>query len=288
VTDRTSWALGRRRLFGPASCVAAALVLLAGSVLPDMVPPGSNGRPATPLAATVQTLPAELPPASVSQVPKQGSATARLGLASSGPVSADGRVRQVLFESSTWSVPNVLLYAYCRAVARAPAKCHLPVSLLAAFGQVESGSLAGRSIDASHRAVPPVLGPVLDGLGTAAIRDTDGGRLDGNRLWDRAVGPMQFIPGTWAAFGVDADGDGRADPQDVYDSAAAAAGYLCAYGRDLALASGLRSAILAYNHSTPHLATVLAWQHRFARRASPPRVGLSDSSCRGIAAAMSA
>ena len=98
----------------------------------------------------------------------------------------------------------------------------------------------------------------------AAIRDTDGGRLDGNSRWDRAVGPMQFIPGTWAAFGVDGDGDGRADPQNVYDATASAAGYLCAGGRDLALASGLRSAILSYNHSTAYLATVLHWQQRFS------------------------
>lgn len=137
------------------------------------------------------------------------------------------------------------------------------LSLLAAIGQVESGLLAGHSIDAGHRAVPPVLGPVLDGVSTAAISDTDGGRLDGNRRWDRAVGPMQFIPGTWAAFGVDADGDGRADPQDVYD-AAAAGDYLCARGRDLALASGAQSAILAHNRSASYLSTVLAWQGRFA------------------------
>ena len=171
--------------------------------------------------------------------------------------------RQAPRASRQWSVPDVLLAAYHQAVAGAPPGCHLPVSLLAAIGQVESGSLAGRSLDAAHRAVPPVLGPVLDGVGTAAIRDTDGGRLDGNPRWDRAVGPMQFIPGTWAAFGVDGDGDGRADPQDVYDAAAAAASYLCAHGRDLALASAMQSAILAYNHSDAYLATVLAWQQRF-------------------------
>jgi len=170
----------------------------------------------------------------------------------------------VLTTSSPWSVPEVLLAAYRQAVAGSPPACDLPVSLLAAIGQVESGSLAGRSIDAAHRAVPPVLGPVLDGAGTAAIRDTDGGRLDGNSRWDRAVGPMQFIPGTWAMFGIDGDGDGRADPQNVYDATASAAGYLCAGGRDLALTSGLRSAILSYNHSTAYLATVLHWQQRFS------------------------
>jgi hypothetical protein len=137
------------------------------------------------------------------------------------------------------------------------------LGLLAAIGQVESGSLAGRSIDSGHRAVPPVLGPVLDGGSFAAIPDTDHGRLDGNSRWDRAVGPMQFIPGTWAAYGVDADRDGRADPQDVFDAAAAAGAYLCAGGRNLALASGVRSAVLAYNHSVSYLSTVLGWQRTF-------------------------
>jgi len=148
-------------------------------------------------------------------------------------------------------------------VAGAPPSCHLPISLLAAIGQLESGSLAGRSIDAAHRAQPPVLGPVLDGVSFAAIRDSDGGRLDGNAVWDRAVGPMQFIPGTWATFGVDGDGNGQADPQNVYDATASAARYLCAGGRDLAVAPDLQSAILSYNHSTAYLSGVLAAMRGF-------------------------
>jgi membrane-bound lytic murein transglycosylase B len=47
------------------------------------------------------------------------------------------------------------------------------------------------------------------------------------------MGPMQFIPGTWRLFGVDGDGDGVADPQDVEDASAATAAYLCYGGRDL-------------------------------------------------------
>jgi hypothetical protein len=257
VTNRPSRTLRPLRSLIPAPSIAAVLVLLVGSVLPATPPPRPDGRPATAIATAQAPLHLELPPASVTQVPSLESVPSR-------PTETTGGVRPALLESSPWSVPDVLLSAYRRAVAGAPPGCHLPVSLLAAIGQVESGSLAGRSIDAAHRAVPPVLGPVLDGVGTAAIPDTDRGRLDGNLRWDRAVGPMQFIPSTWAAFGVDGDGDGRADPQDVYDAAASAAGYLCAQGRDLALASGLQSAILSYNHSTAYLATVLAWQRRFA------------------------
>jgi len=108
-----------------------------------------------------------------------------------------------------------LLDAYTLAAALAPADCHLSVSLLAAIGQVESGNLANRALDASHRVVPAVLGPVLNGHGVQAIADTDNGRLDGNRSWDRALGPLQLIPASWRVVGLDMDGDGRRDPQNV-------------------------------------------------------------------------
>jgi hypothetical protein len=104
---------------------------------------------------------------------------------------------------------------------------------------------------------------VLDGHRFAAIRDTDDGVLDGNTTWDRAVGPMQFIPGTWARWGADADGDGTADPQDIDDAAAGASAYLCAGGRDLATPGGLSAAVLSYNHSTAYLEVVLRWKARF-------------------------
>ena len=162
------------------------------------------------------------------------------------------------------SVPVALLAAYRAAVAGAPAGCHLPVSLLAAIGQVESGSLAGRSVDRHHRAVPGVFGPVLSGGGYAAIHDSDGGSLDGDPSWDRAVGPMQFIPGTWRAFGRDGDGDGARDPQNVFDAAASAATYLCLGGRDLSDAADLQAAVLSYNHSTAYVDLVLSWQLRLA------------------------
>ncbi|HET7659859.1 MAG TPA: lytic murein transglycosylase [Oryzihumus sp.] len=176
----------------------------------------------------------------------------------------------LLAQPASWSAPDGgpalparLLVAYRRAVATAPPGCHLPVTLLEAVGQVESGSLAGRAIDADGRVRPAVVGPALDGAAFAAVRDTDGGRWDADPIWDRAVGPMQFIPGTWLSAGVDADGDGRADPQDVDDAAASAAAYLCSHGRDLARTADLRDAVLAYNHSVDYLTTVLGWMRTF-------------------------
>ena len=97
-----------------------------------------------------------------------------------------------------------LVDAYSLAVALAPTECHLSVPLLAAIGQVESGNLAGQRIDAQHRVVPGVLGPVLDGSEYAAIPDTDNGR------WDETpdLGPRPR-PATAAARQLARGRDGR-------------------------------------------------------------------------------
>ncbi len=156
-----------------------------------------------------------------------------------------------------------LVDAYTLAVALAPAECHISLSLLAAIGQVESGNLAGHRIDARHRVVPGVLGPVLDGSTYAEIPDTDGGKWDGNSTWDRALGPMQLLPASWRVAGMDTDGDGQRDPQNVYDAAGTAMVYLCDSGRDLGTRKGLEEAVLAYNHSQAYLEHVLAWKTVF-------------------------
>jgi hypothetical protein len=100
---------------------------------------------------------------------------------------------------------------------------------------------------------------VLNGAGFAAIPDTDHGALDGDPVWDRAVGPMQFIPSTWRRWAADGNHDGIADPENVYDAGLAAGRYLCADGRDLSTAGGLQSAILSYNYSDTYLRLVSAW-----------------------------
>jgi membrane-bound lytic murein transglycosylase B len=155
------------------------------------------------------------------------------------------------------TLEEVLWAAYASAADGVRDGCHLPVTLLAAIGEVESSSLRGRSLDAGHDVVPPVLGPRLTGGAFAAIRDSDGGQLDGDAVWDRAVGPMQFIPGTWRIWGADGNGDGVANPQNIEDATLAAARYLCAGGRDLARGDDLREAVLSYNQSRAYLATVL-------------------------------
>lgn len=159
----------------------------------------------------------------------------------------------------------VLAKAYVSAVAKSPRGCHLSTAHLAAIGQVESGSVGGRSVDADHRVTPQIYGPLLDGGPFAVVHDTDGGAYDGDSSYDRAMGPLQFLPGTWRWAGRDGDGDGRRDPQNVFDAALATAGYLCADGRDLRSDAQLRSAVLSYNYSGDYVTAVSDWVSFFSR-----------------------
>ena len=139
------------------------------------------------------------------------------------------------------SIPKPAYEAYVAAaskLAKSDPGCHLPWQLLAGIGRVESAHArlgAGGGVTAAGTVVPAIFGPTLDGSGGfAAIPDSDGGRLDGDPTSDRAVGPMQFLPGTWAAYGRDGNGDGARDPQNLPDAALAAGTYLCAAGGDVA------------------------------------------------------
>ena len=165
------------------------------------------------------------------------------------------------------SIPARVLAAYQRAAARTArtdASCGLRWTLLASIGRIESGHARGGAVNAAGRTTSPILGPVLSGgPGLATIRDTDDGRHDGDTVWDRAVGPMQFIPSSWTLYGADGNGDGRADPHNVDDAALASAGYLCAGDRDLRDTSTLRRAVYGYNHSWAYVATVLAWMKAY-------------------------
>jgi soluble lytic murein transglycosylase-like protein len=69
-----------------------------------------------------------------------------------------------------------------------------------------------------------------------------------------AVGWMQFMPETWAGYGVDANGDGVADPYNPEDAIFAAARYLRAAGMPL----DTYGAVFAYNHADWYVAEVLA------------------------------
>ncbi len=159
-------------------------------------------------------------------------------------------------------IPATVLAAYQKAqrsLAGSDPGCNLPWELLAAIGKVESGQARGGAVDEAGTTLTPILGPQLNGQGFARIMDTDGGVHDGDPRFDRAVGPMQFIPSTWSTWGADGNGDGRQDPNNIFDAALAAGSYLCHGERDLAVKADLDRAVLSYNHSREYLATVLAW-----------------------------
>ncbi|TDW17327.1 lytic transglycosylase domain-containing protein [Kribbella kalugense] len=177
---------------------------------------------------------------------------------------------QVVSGLSRNGIPNAALKAYSRAqqvLAQADPACHLPWTLVAAIGRVESnhGRFGGNSLNSQGVAVPGIYGPRLDGSsGMAKISDTDAGAFDGDGAFDRAVGPMQFIPGTWRAMGVDGDGDGVRNPQDIDDAAMSTAVYLCSGKTDLSKASDLNAAILRYNHSQQYADLVISIAKAYA------------------------
>jgi Transglycosylase SLT domain len=193
-----------------------------------------------------------------------GGATAPGGTGLNGGQSGAPATSQL----AAGGIPARAVQAY--QAAAVAAGCGIPWTLVAAIGRVESdhGRFAGATLLADGRSDPPIVGIPLDGRpGVAAIKDTDGGRWDGDRSYDRAVGPMQFIPGTWATFGVDGDGNGKTDPFDIDDAAASAAKYLCKAGGDLSNEAGQRNAVYSYNRSTAYVDNVLALAALYAGHA---------------------
>ncbi|MEM9202584.1 MAG: hypothetical protein AAGC53_13025 [Actinomycetota bacterium] len=145
--------------------------------------------------------------------------------------------------------------------------CGLGWWMIAGVGRVESrhGELGGRTVLDDGRPNRPIIGIALDGgPGVRAIVDTDDGGFDGDTEWDRAVGPMQFIPETWSIRGRDGNGDDRLDPHNLYDAALAAGTYLCRLGGDLREADNLRTAYFGYNTSEDYVDLVEAHALRYA------------------------
>lgn len=166
-------------------------------------------------------------------------------------------------------IPTRALQAYATAAAAANASnsgCGIGWNTVAAIGFVESahGTYGGGSLSAAGQAAGPIVGPSLNGDGFAAIPDTDAGALDGDPHWDRAVGPMQFIPSTWQFAGRDGNADGSADPFNIDDAAVSAAGYLCGGGRDLVTDRGWADAVYAYNQSDAYVNQVRATATAYA------------------------
>lgn len=208
----------------------------------------SRDSPAIVVPNTALTMPAVAGPEAPALVLPEGN-----NPGSSTPVALDNM-----------GIPTRALKAYERAASlidAADPACYIDWALLAAIGRVEGdhARFGGNRLDSADVAQPGIIGIPLDGSnGTARITDTDGGRLDRDTAYDRAVGPMQFIPSTWRVVGADADGDGVKNPQDMADAAAAAAIYLCSGPGDLSRPGDLRAAIMRYNASDSYVRTVIA------------------------------
>ncbi|MET8249560.1 lytic transglycosylase domain-containing protein [Streptomyces sp. NPDC005202] len=194
-------------------------------------------------------------------VPPVGSGVAAI----SARTAPAGRQMPPLLASL--GIPATVLRAYresAETVATSDPSCRLSSALLAAIGKVESGHAQGGHVKRDGTTREPILGPALDGRpGVAAISDTDAGSYDGDQVWDHAVGPMQFIPSTWARWRADGNGDGSFNPHNVFDAALAAGNYLCAGNRNLRDPEDLAAAILGYNRSQRYLFTVLSWMRAY-------------------------
>ncbi len=170
----------------------------------------------------------------------------------------------------------VVLDAYYKAAKRMRVEkptCGITWQLLAGIGRTESrhGTYGGATVDADGNETQPILGIALDGSnGTAAIGDTDGGALDGDPTTDRAVGPSQFIPSTWTRWAQDGNGDGKTDPQNMYDASLTAAAYLCYFGPGLDTDAGMRGVIIHYNNSADYVETVFNRAKAYEAFTLPP------------------
>lgn len=204
----------------------------------------------------------------------------------SNPAALPGPLAQLA--PGPLGVPGIMMHAYKHAadlMATVQPSCELPWNLLAGIGKVESGHAGGGQADVNGNTTTRILGPVLDGHlpGNAIITDSDGGALDGDAAFDRAVGPMQFMPGTWSTFGADGNNDGVIDPNNVYDAAFAAGRLLCSAGGRLSDMGQTSAAILRYNHSAAYVQNVQAWATGYGTGAYPteselPPIGAEEKS----------
>ncbi|MEV6095694.1 lytic murein transglycosylase [Nocardia sp. NPDC051981] len=190
----------------------------------------------------------------------------------------DGRVPSAR-AAGPLGMPGVAQDAYENAeriLAVENPTCNMPWNLLAGIGRVESTHGYGK-IDDNGYPLESVYGPILDGrlAGNNVVATSDGGDLDGlSGSYRRAVGPMQFLPETWRKYAADGNGDGVADPQNMYDAALTAGKYLCSGGLDMRDPGQQTRAILRYNNSMAYVANVMAWETAYGSGISPAAAAL--------------
>jgi hypothetical protein len=143
-----------------------------------------------------------------------------------------------------------------------------PTTTIAPFGPAPIG-VPNFVIDSFE--IPPFLLPIYQACGTeygipwevlASINkiESDFGTNMGPSSAG-AIGWMQFLPSSWEAFGLDANGDGKKDPYNPVDAICAAAHYLKLSGGD----HDLYKAIYSYNHADWYVQEVLGYARAYGK-----------------------
>lgn len=237
--------------------VIAALTAVAtaagATVVPTLAPPPSQSRyqpppPAIPSAPEPEPTPTPTASESPTPAPAQDGRPANAFTAWARSLSQSLDVPQNVLEA----------YGYSEWVlTQTRPTCKLQWTTIAAIGKVASdhGRSGGRTVDAQGWPRPVLMGPALDGKeGRIKVADTDGGALDGDQVWDHAIGPMQLTPSMWRASRVDGDSDQLANPQDIDDAALAVGYHLCgAAGKDLSVVANWKAAINGYHGMAPNI-----------------------------------
>jgi membrane-bound lytic murein transglycosylase B len=254
----------RKPAFGVAILAPLILAGAVGASAPSPLSPIRDSA-VTPLAA-VELSPGARSGASVVAVNKTPTAFhIAAATVSAPPPSA------VVNSAGTLRIPAVVLSAYRNAermMAAAAPGCGLSWNLLAGIGRIESLHANGGATDTRGTAVRPIYGPALDGTlpGNEVIVQS---RSADRVTYARAMGPMQFLPGTWSRYASDGDGDGKADVQNVFDASLATARYLCSGGLNLRDQGQVMAAILRYNNSVAYARNVLGWAAAYATGVVP-------------------
>lgn len=222
--------------------------------------------PARDVAAAINPVATPEPTTTMSPVQPTEEATTPQVATSAGV--APEWIARVSQETGISSVAVAVYGSVSLRMAKEQPACKVGWTTLAGIGGIESGhgTSHGSELLPNGTTSLHILGPALNGTdGMAAIRsDPESVQWHGDASWDHAIGPMQFIPSTWEKWESDGNGDGVADPHNIFDAAYAAGRYLCASGADLTTGAGWTRAVFSYNHSDDYVRSVLARANSYA------------------------